>query len=255
MKASEKIKILKKTLKKRNKDFAKDLGLAITSIANISSGKYGFTEAMAKKFQQAYRVSPPWLLFSIGPIFVDESNQEEERYVDMLRRLDGDNKALVYTILDFMNRRATDARPDASQEAEPIEDSLSHIPILGNIAAGDPILTLPTSMEESNETVIAYVPKHKKSSFYALRIKGNSMIEHRIHDGDIVIINKEAPPRDGCIAVCLVDGNTSTLKQIVFHSENKIELRPFNKEIESIWLSSKNELLIQGVLHQTIIKN
>jgi repressor LexA len=96
---------------------------------------------------------------------------------------------------------------------------MKKVPLLGTIACGEPILA-----EENIEDFIN-MPVQVKGTF-ALRCKGDSMINARIFDGDIVYIRQQPDVENGEIAAVLID-NEATLKR-VYKYENRIELRPEN---------------------------
>lgn len=96
---------------------------------------------------------------------------------------------------------------------------MKKVPLLGTIACGEPILA-----EENIEDYIN-MPERIKGTF-ALRCKGDSMINARIFDGDIVYIREQPDVENGEIAAVLID-NEATLKR-VYKYENRIELRPEN---------------------------
>lgn len=96
---------------------------------------------------------------------------------------------------------------------------MKKVPLLGTIACGEPILA-----EENIEDYIN-MPEDTKGTF-ALRCKGDSMINARIFDGDIVYIREQPDVENGEIAAVLID-NEATLKR-VYKYENRIELRPEN---------------------------
>lgn len=93
------------------------------------------------------------------------------------------------------------------------------VPLLGNIACGEPI-----TAEENIETYLN-MPEEIKGTF-ALRCKGDSMINARIFDGDIVFIREQPDVENGEIAAVLID-NEATLKR-VYKYDNRIELRAEN---------------------------
>lgn len=98
---------------------------------------------------------------------------------------------------------------------------MKKIPVVGQIACGEPILAV--------ENIESYVnmPKDVKGTF-ALRCKGDSMINARIFDGDIVFIRQQPDVENGEIAaVLLLNENEATLKR-VYKYQNRIELRPEN---------------------------
>lgn len=102
---------------------------------------------------------------------------------------------------------------------------MKKVPLLGTIACGEPILA-----EENIEGYIN-MPEDTKGTF-ALRCKGDSMINARIFDGDIVYIRKQPDVENGEIAAVLID-NEATLKR-VYKYENRIELRPENPTFKAM---------------------
>lgn len=93
------------------------------------------------------------------------------------------------------------------------------VPLVGTIACGDPILA-----QENIESLLA-MPEHINADF-ALRCKGDSMINARIFDGDIVYIRQQPSVEDGEIAAVLID-NEATLKRVRFYPD-RISLEPAN---------------------------
>ena len=94
------------------------------------------------------------------------------------------------------------------------------VPLLGEIACGDPILA------EQNIADIITVPDAVKGADFALTCKGDSMINARIFDGDIVYIHMQETVENGEIAAVLID-DEATLKR-VYHSPGRLTLRPCN---------------------------
>lgn len=113
------------------------------------------------------------------------------------------------------------------------------LPLMGFIAAGKPLE--PHSDPNATLQVSASLLTGQKTA-YALQVKGESMIEDGILDGDYVIIEKEHEVKNGDIVVALVDGNLATLKKF-YRTDGKVELRPANSAMQSIY---PNQLTIQG---------
>lgn len=115
------------------------------------------------------------------------------------------------------------------------------LPLMGFIAAGSPLEphTDPEATMEIASTMLA----GKKTS-YALQVKGNSMIEDGILDGDYVVIEKSDTADEGDIVVALVDDNLATLKRFM-KKDGRIVLMPANRDMEPIY---PNDLKIQGKL-------
>ena len=113
------------------------------------------------------------------------------------------------------------------------------LPLMGYIAAGKPLE--PHTDPNASFQVSASMISGKKTA-YVLQVKGNSMIEDGILDGDYVVIEKTEVAVNGDIVVALVDNNLATLKR--FHNENgKIALKPANSQMEPIYPTT---LTIQG---------
>ncbi len=112
------------------------------------------------------------------------------------------------------------------------------IPFKGYIAAGQPI-------EAIEEYEAITVPKSMVSSsgeHFALGVKGNSMIDEGIFDGDTVIIRKQNTVENGETAVALINGNEVTLKKI-FKEKNRIRLQPANPKLRPLYVKA---VVIQG---------
>ncbi len=93
--------------------------------------------------------------------------------------------------------------------------------------------------------------KNPSSTFFA-RVKGESMIEEGIEEGDLLIIDKSINPYDNCLAVCFLDGEF-TLKRVKIECDS-IVLIPANKKFKEIRVNSNNEFLIWGIVRYLIKK-
>lgn len=91
--------------------------------------------------------------------------------------------------------------------------------------------------------------KNPNATFYG-RVRGNSMVDAGINDGDILVIDKSLPPTDGCKAVCYVDGEF-TLKTIR-KTEEGILLMPANPDYQPIRVTSDNNFIVWGVVTYVI---
>ncbi len=124
-----------------------------------------------------------------------------------------------------------------ADEAAPSEDAVS-LPIVGTITAGQPI--------EAIEHIEEGMPVPKQlignKRAYILRVKGDSMIESLIADGDYVILEKTEYAKDGDMVVALLEDGTATLKKF-FKTRNLIRLQPANKKYKPLY--TKN-VIIQG---------
>jgi len=121
-----------------------------------------------------------------------------------------------------------------------LSDELCDLPLLGYVTAGEPVL-----LSEENETVS--VPGSMvRTNSYALRVRGHSMIDDNIQDGDIVVIEKRETACNGESVVAMINGETVTLKKFYVEREG-IRLQPANPDMEPIYLRNE-EVQILGIV-------
>lgn len=153
----------------------------------------------------------------------------------------------VHQYLKALKQKGYLTRAQHKQRSvEPILHEVE-IPLLGYIAAGDPIevisnpepIKVPTSMLS------------KTGLHYGLKVKGESMIEEGINDGDIVIIRRQETAENGQKVVALINGNEVTLKKI-YKERGGFRLQPANSKLEPIIVRDNQDLLIQGIVLDVI---
>ena len=113
------------------------------------------------------------------------------------------------------------------------------LPILGFIAAGQPIMTY-TDPDASIKVSPSMLSGKKRS--YVLQVKGESMIEEGILDGDYVIIEEQNTAKDGDIVVALLENGLATLKRF-FKEPGRVRLEPANSSMQPIYAT---DVKIQG---------
>jgi repressor LexA len=111
-------------------------------------------------------------------------------------------------------------------------------PIIGEIAAGQPIY----AYEEREETLAVPADWARTEDTFVLRVRGKSMIEDLIDDGDFVVIQPQHNARDGDIVVALLEDNTATLKRF-YRERDRIRLQPANSTMAPIYA---RDVKIQG---------
>jgi repressor LexA len=123
----------------------------------------------------------------------------------------------------------------------PDEERGSKLPLLGSIAAGSPIEAIENREEIDLEQLFA-----SKNGVYVLKIRGDSMIEDHLVDGDYVIIERRSHAKNGEQVVALLDTGEATLKR--FYKEGqRIRLQPANSAMEPRIIEA-DRCRIQGVV-------
>jgi repressor LexA len=129
-----------------------------------------------------------------------------------------------------------------SEEAEQGVSSLAvEVPLLGVIAAGKPI-----EGASGTETVAVPDVLTKKGENYVLRVRGNSMIDDGIQDGDYVVILRKDTAENGEMIAALVQGE-ATLKRFYREADGRIRLQPANEKMAPMFVS-EGDLRVQGVV-------
>ena len=114
-----------------------------------------------------------------------------------------------------------------------------YLPLLGRIAAGQPIEAIESQNEISADEMF------RGQGRFVLKVSGDSMRDIGIMNGDYVVIQKQDIASNGEIIVALVNKQEVTLKRIFYLPNRKIELRPENSDMESMLYSAKS-VQVQG---------
>ena len=141
----------------------------------------------------------------------------------------------------FNQSRSLELTPKYVQEQRRTKPVSTEIPLLGRIAAGAPIEAV-----EQRE-VLNFADFAKDGNTYALEVRGNSMIDDHICDGDLILLERVSQARDGDIVVALVKGTETTLKRFYREAGDMIRLQPANAALKPIFVPTR-ELEIQGRL-------
>jgi len=146
---------------------------------------------------------------------------------------------------DYNRSRSIDVLPIRGMFKRPQKPELA-LPLLGRIAAGQPIEAV------ENPETISLGDITRSKDVFVLQVKGESMKDEHIVDGDYVLVEKTESARDGEIVVALVDGTDATLKRI-FREGANIRLQPSNATMKPIMVPAKSVQLqgrVIGVLRK-----
>lgn len=120
------------------------------------------------------------------------------------------------------------------------DPAATSIPVIGEIAAGGPI----EAYQDASESVTVPDIINTASGTYVLRVRGDSMVDAHIMDGDLVVIREQQTAHDGDIVVAQVEENSVTLKRF-FKERNQVRLQPANEAYEPQFY---DDVRIQGKL-------
>jgi len=137
---------------------------------------------------------------------------------------------LTNQALDWLSKEGyTDAFPWAQTE-----EHVVRISVAGYIVAGEPVTAYPTQDEDVDTLELTRDIVADETDVYALRVRGDSMVDASVHDGDLVVLRHQEEANNGdMVAVWLTDENETTLKY--FYREGRyVRLQPANPAYEPI---------------------
>jgi len=141
--------------------------------------------------------------------------------------------------------RAIRARGVETDRPEPPAKGVRYAPLVGRVAAGEPIF----AAENIEDTLTLPAELFPDGDLFMLQVKGDSMIEDGIFNGDLVVVQRQETAENGDIVVALMD-DEATVKRF-YRNNGEIELRPANSEMASIFAS---EVAILGRVRGVIRK-
>lgn len=165
--------------------------------------------------------------------------------VEIGKAMDISSKGTIHRYVQNLRNQGLLAQPERGWRGIRLaDDALSTsttLPLVGRIAAGQPIEAV-NNQEEINLSEM-FVGKDR----FALQIKGDSMIDIGILDGDIVVIEPRAAAQFGDIVVALIDDQEATLKRFKRLKDGSVELSPENQDLQPM-VYDASRVKIQGIL-------
>jgi len=184
-----------------------------------------------------------------------ESNGESPTLAEIGRHFRISSSASVHGILLALEREGLIKRtPNISRGITIVKPSpngddnrAGEIPLVGIVAAGQPIeallsdwIAVPRDLQGRGRT-------------YALRVRGDSMIENNIQDGDIIVVNSQNTADNGQVVVAFIDGPNATVKKF-YREPDFIRLQPANPQYKPMFIRTPERIQIQGVVTGLIRK-
>jgi repressor LexA len=123
------------------------------------------------------------------------------------------------------------------QVAEAVE-----LRLMGAVAAGMPIEAI-----EEQETLAVPADLVQPGDNYVLRVRGDSMIDEQIRDGDFIVVNARSHALNGEVVVALIDGHAATVKKLFREQDGRIRLQPANPVMAPLYYPP-DDVRIQGVV-------
>ena len=187
-----------------------------------------------------------------------ESNHEAPTIAEIGRQFEMRSSASVHAVLTALEREGLIKRtPNVSRGIQIVQqraegggggDDDNEVPLLGTVAAGKPIEAIL-----SHDTISVPKALQGHGRMFALRVRGESMIDENIQDGDIIIVQSQNTAENGQVVVALINDNDATVKKF-YRDPEVIRLEPANPQVETIFIKSDQRIQIQGVVRGLIRK-
>ena len=182
-----------------------------------------------------------------------EVNQEAPTIAEIGKEFGMTSSASAHHVVSILEREGFIRRiPNVSRGIEIVEETTSvekyEIPLLGVVAAGAPIEAVL-----NYETVCIPRDMMREGRMFALRVRGDSMIDEQIRNDDLIILQSRQTAENGQTVVALIDGSDATVKRF-YGSRNHIRLEPANPNYKPIVIRPPERVQIQGAVVGVIRK-
>jgi repressor LexA len=179
---------------------------------------YGSANGYAPSFEE---IAEQFNYNSLATVHEHLSNLERKGYI---KRSYNESRAIEILTSDIM--------PQAVE-----------LPLMGAVAAGMPIEEMAIG-----ETIA--VPQdfvRRAGSHYVLKVRGNSMIEDHISDGDFVVVHDRQAADNGDMVIAMLDGDSATVKRYYRERDGRIRLQPSNDQLQPIYVQ-ENQMKVRGIV-------
>jgi repressor LexA len=182
-----------------------------------------------------------------------DTHQEAPTMAEIGRQFGMSSSASVHHIVSILEREGLIRRiPNVSRGIELVKDESAEqnyeIPLLGVVAAGAPIEAVL-----NYETVCIPRDMLGQGRTFALRVRGDSMIDEQIREDDYIVLRSQQTAENGQTVVALIDGGDATVKRF-YGSRNQVRLEAANPRYKPIVIRPPNRVQIQGIVVGVIRK-
>ena len=182
-----------------------------------------------------------------------EVNQEAPTIAEIGKEFGMTSSASAHHVVSILEREGLIRRiPNVSRGIEIVEETTSvekyESPLLGVVAAGAPIEAVL-----NYETVCIPRDMMREGRMFALRVRGDSMIDEQIRNDDLIILQSRQTAENGQTVVALIDGSDATVKRF-YGNRNQVRLEPANPNYKPIVIRPPERVQIQGAVVGVIRK-
>ena len=142
----------------------------------------------------------------------------------------------------FIKRSYNESRAIEILPSELVPKAIE-LPLLGAVAAGVPI----EAVAHQETIAVPDTMVQRSGDHYVLRVRGNSMIDEQIRDGDFVVINDRHSADNGEMVIAMLHGNSATVKKFYRERDGRIRLQPANETMAPLYVH-ENDITIQGIV-------
>jgi repressor LexA len=142
----------------------------------------------------------------------------------------------------FIKRSYNESRAIEILPSELVPKAIE-LPLLGAVAAGMPI----EAVAHQETIAVPDTMVQRAGNHYVLRVRGNSMIDEQIRDGDFVVINDRHSADNGEMVIAMLHGNSATVKKFYRERDGRIRLQPANETMAPLYVH-ENDITIQGIV-------
>jgi repressor LexA len=182
------------------------------------------------------------------------THKEAPTIAEIGREFGLSSSASVHHVVSVLEKEGMIRRiPNVSRGIELVKDETAkeekyEVPLLGVVAAGEPIEAIL-----NYDTVCIPRDMVRQGRMFALRVRGDSMIDDQIREGDLIILQSQQTAENGQTVVALIDGSDATVKRF-YAGRNHVRLEAANSLYQPIIVRPPDRLQIQGVVIGVIRK-
>ena len=177
-----------------------------------------------------------------------ESNGYAPSFEEIAEEFNYNSLATVHEHLSNLERKGYIKRAYNESRAIEILPSQAYpraveLQVLGTVAAGVPI----EAVAQGESICVPESFLRKSGNHYVLRVRGQSMIDAQINDGDMVVVNERQSADNGEMVIAMMHGTSATVKKFYRERDGRIRLQPANETMEPLYVH-ENDISIQGVV-------